>query len=103
MDCKEELRKLYSVALDHLMSEDLMFYRVSKEEDTIDEETKELIKEFKDSFIGTKATLMNFLTIYIHSDSKLDSEFIDTFHTIVAILGKRIQFEEENLYNKLEN
>lgn len=102
MDCKEELRKLYIVAVDHLMSEDLMFYRVSKEKDTIDEETEELIKEFKDSFHGTKTTLMNFLTIYTRPDSKLDSEFINTFHAIVGILGKRIKFEEENLYNKLK-
>ncbi|MFK5976282.1 MAG: hypothetical protein QM493_07235 [Sulfurovum sp.] len=102
MDCKEELRKLYIIAVDHLMSEDLMFYRVSKEKDTIDKETETLIKEFKDSFHGTKTTLMNFLTIYTRPESKLDDEFITTFHTIVGILGKRIEFEENNLYNKLK-
>ncbi len=102
MDCKEELRKLYIVAIDHLMSEDLMFYRISKEKDTVDEETMKLITGFKNSFHGTKTTLMNFLTIYTRPDSKLDKEFIDTFHTIVGILNKRINFEENNLYSKLK-
>jgi len=44
---------------------------------------------------------MKFLAKYNRPENPLDEEFFDTFNEIVAILAKRIDFEEKNLYAEL--
>lgn len=44
---------------------------------------------------------MNFLTQYTRDDAVLDDIFFKTFNELVAVLGQRIKFEEENLYSIL--
>jgi hypothetical protein len=98
---KKSLQTLATLAVDHLMNEDISFYRLMKEQGRVDEELEELIAEFKDTFKGVKTTLMNFLSKYSRPDIPLDADFFDTFNTLVGILAERIKFEEKNLYSKL--
>jgi len=98
---KKSLQTLATLAVDHLMNEDISFYRIMKEQGKVDDELEELIAEFKDTFKGVKTTLMNFLSKYSRPDIPLDADFFDTFNTLVGILAERITFEEENLYSKL--
>ena len=100
---KRELRALNDLAVDHLMNEDIEFYRLLKDEKRLDLKTEKMVKEFIETFRGTKTTLMNFLTIHSRPETQLDDEFFKTFNELVEILGQRIAFEEENLYNKLES
>ena len=82
------------------MDEDLSFYRIVKEQEA-DQTTEALIAEFKETFRGTKTTLMNFLTQYKHPEALLDDKFFTTFNMLVGILAERIAFEEKNLYIQL--
>ena len=100
---KEQLRALNNIAVDHLMNEDIEFYRLLKDEKRLDLKTEKMVKEFTETFRGTKTTLMNFLTIHTRPEAKLDDEFFKTFNELVEVLGQRIAFEEENLYSKLES
>jgi hemerythrin-like domain-containing protein len=100
---KKELAKLNDVAMNHLMVEDIELYKLLKEHDTIDVKTEKLAHDFKESFRGTKLVLMKFLTKYTSEDADLDKEFIETFKSIVGILGERIEFEEKNLYVALSS
>jgi len=100
---KKELTALNVLAVDHLMDEDIQFYRLLKDQKRFDQKTERLIHEFTQTFKGTKTTLMNFLTKYSRPETTLDEEFFNTFNTLVGILGERIAFEEENLYIKLNS
>ena len=100
---KKELKALNNLAVDHIMNEDIEFYRLLKDQKRLDAKTEKLVNEFTTTFKGTKITLMNFLTLYSRPETALDQEFFDTFNAIVGILGERIAFEEENLYTKLNN
>ncbi len=99
---KKELIKLNKLTVRHLMEEDIELYRLLRDQGRMDAETKRLIKEFKNTFHGTKTALMDFLTKYTHKDIELDDSFFNTFNELVGVLGERIAFEEENLYNKLD-
>jgi len=98
---KKDLKKLEDVALEHLMIEDIEFYKLLHEKEKIDGETELLVKEFTKSFRDTKLVLMKFLVKFTQDDAVLDEEFFETFNTIVGVLAERIKFEEENLYQKL--
>jgi len=100
---KRELQALNDLAVDHLMNEDIEFYRLLKDEKRLDLKTEKMVKEFIETFRGTKTTLMNFLTINSRPETKLDDEFFKTFNELVEVLGQRIAFEEENLYSKLDS
>ncbi len=100
---KKELKALNVLAVDHLMDEDIQFYRLLKDQKRVDSDTEELVNEFTDTFKNTKNTLMKFLTHYTRPEVVLDDEFFDAFNSIVGVLGERIAFEEENLYIKLNN
>ncbi len=100
---KKELVALNNLAVDHLMDEDIQFYRLLKDDKRLDAKTEKLVNEFIKTFKGTKTTLMNFLTKYSRPETVLDQEFFDTFNTLVGILGERIAFEEENLYVKMNS
>ena len=97
------LNELNSLAVDHLMNEDIEFYRLLKDQKRLTPQNEILIREFTKTFKDTKKALMNFLTKYTREDVHLDNEFFETFNAIVGILGERIQFEETNLYTLLYN
>lgn len=99
---KKNLKALNSLALNHLMTEDLEFYALIKQKDELDAQTTSLVNEFTNSFRRTKLVLMNFLSTYMKKDAVLDEEFIETFKVIVGVLADRIAFEEENLYAALD-
>ena len=98
---RKDLKKLEEIALEHLMVEDIEFYKLLQEKEKVDSETQVLVKEFTKSFRDTKLLLMNFLMKYTQESAVLDEEFFETFNTIVGVLAERIQFEEQNLYQKL--
>lgn len=98
---KKKLKELNKITTDHIMDEDLEFYRLEKDGTQIDDATIKLIHEFEETFKGTKVPLMQFLTKYTKDDAILDENFFHSFNELVAILGKRIEFEETNLYAEL--
>ena len=99
---KKELKELRMVTLNHLMTEDVEFSRMEKDTKNLDKDTVKFITEFKHSFYDTKSVLRHFLKNYAHDDTVLDDKFFEVFNGLVAVLAKRIEFEENNLYNKLE-
>lgn len=100
---KKELKALNKLAVDHLMDEDIQFYRLLKDQKRLDVKTEKLVNEFTKTFKGTKIALMKFLTKYSRPETILDDEFFTSFNELVAVLAERIAFEEENLYIKLNS
>jgi len=100
---KKELEALNTLAVNHVMDEDIEFFRLLREDEKLDSETKKLVEEFVKSFKGVKVTLLNFLTKYTQPEATLDEEFFNTFNEIVSVLTKRIAFEEKNLYARLNS
>ncbi|MCD6432983.1 MAG: hypothetical protein J7L21_02985 [Sulfurimonas sp.] len=98
---KKELIKLNNLTVRHLMEEDIGLYRLLKDDKRVDSETKKLADDFRRSFQGIKMVLMDFLTKYTDKEAILDEDFFKTFNELVGVLGERISFEEDNLYNKL--
>ena len=99
---KKNLKALNSLALNHLMTEDLEFYKLINHTGKLDEVTTSLVNEFTNSFRSTKLVLMNFLSKYMKKSAVHDEEFYETFKVIVGVLAERIAFEEENLYAALD-
>ena len=99
---KKELISLNSTAVNHLMNEDIELYKLLKKRNDIHHKTENDIKIFKENFMNTKINLMKFLTYYSKTETQLDDDFFDQFNSLVGILGERIDFEENNLYQKLE-
>ncbi len=95
---KKELGALKELAQNHIMTEDLEFYKLLKDEKRFDNDTEKLIGEFTETFRNTKLVLIDFLTKYTKPDAVLDSEFFKSFNEIVGVLAERIAFEEKNLY-----
>jgi len=87
--------------MDHIVSEDIEFFKMVRDPNHGDLRTEKMIEEFKSSFGDVKGTLMKFLGKYTLPETPLDEEFFDTFNAIVKILGERIEFEENNLYFRL--
>jgi len=100
-NAKKALKKLNKLAVDHVMNEDIEFYRLLKDQKRLTVKSENLIREFTKTFKDTKMALMNFLTQYTREDVVLDDEFFKTFTDIVSVLGERIEFEEKNLYSLL--
>ncbi|RLA71957.1 MAG: hypothetical protein DRG78_24500 [Epsilonproteobacteria bacterium] len=98
---KKELKALNILAVDHLMDEDIEFYRLLKDDKRLDAKTEKLVNQFTKTFKGTKTALMNFLTIHSRPETPLDDKFFTAFNEIVGVLAERIEFEENNLYIKL--
>jgi len=98
---KKYLKEFSNIGMDHIVSEDIEFFKLVRDPDHTDLRTEKMVKEFKDSFGDTKETLMRFLAKYTPKDVELDDEFFQTFNAIVKILGERIEFEENNLYFRL--
>jgi len=98
---KKALLALNNATTMHLMTEDIEFYRLLKDKKRATAKTVKLINEFRTSFEDTKSVLRDFLLTYTKDDAILDDKFFQTFKTIVNVLGKRIIFEENNLYEEL--
>jgi hemerythrin superfamily protein len=98
---KKYLKEFSKVAMDHVVSEDIEFFKLLRDPDHADIRTEKMIEEFKESFGDTKETLMKFLGKYTLDETKLDEAFFETFNAIVKILGERIEYEENNLYFRL--
>lgn len=100
---KDELVLLNTIAIDHMMDEDIELYKLLKDEHRLDDKTENLVKEFTQTFKTTKLSLMNFLTHYAKPEVPLDHTFFTTFTEMIEILSERIAFEEKNLYNRLND
>jgi len=95
---KRYMQELRDLTIGHLMQEDLAFYNLLKSSYNLDIETIEHIKDFRDSFKGTKTALMNFISKYAVDNVPLDNNFIEAFKGLVGVVVQRIEYEETNLY-----
>ena len=95
--------KLNNLAVNHIMNEDIEFYKLLKDQKRLTIKSERNIKEFTKTFKGTKLALMSFLSQYTKPDEVLDEVFFSNFNEIVGVLAERIGFEEENLYSILYN
>ncbi len=102
-NARKALKELNNITVNHVMNEDIEFYRLMKDQKRITTKSEAMVREFTDTFKGTKMALMNFLTKYTQDDVVLDEEFFTAFNNLVGILGERIEFEENNLYSILYN
>ena len=100
-NAKDALKKLNTLAVNHVMNEDIEFYKLLKDQKRLTKTNEPYIKEFTSSFKGTKMALMNFLSTYTREDAVLDDVFVSNFSELVGVLGERIDFEENNLYSIL--
>ena len=99
---KEALIELREVTIKHLMTEDIEFFKLLNDDQETDIETKRFVNEFKETFYDTKSVLRHFLKDYTDSDAILDDKFLESFKGLVGVLSQRIDFEEKNLYSKLD-
>ncbi len=99
---KDALIELRMVTLNHLMTEDIEFFKLLKDTKKLDHDTEKFVNEFKETFYDTKAVLRRFLKEYTSSEAVLDDKFLESFKGLVGVLGERIAFEEKNLYNRLD-
>ncbi len=99
---KKNLILLNNLAIDHIISEDLKFYKFLNGEQRILPDRKVAIENFIDTFRDIKPELMSFLTKYTRKDAILDDEFFQRFNELVEVLIERIQYEEKNLYALLD-
>jgi len=97
---KKELGRLQSVALNHLMDEDVTFSELFKkaESTNTDQVIVDAMKEFRKSFIDVKKVLIHFFIHYTDPNVALDDTFITKLKGIIDALVQRIEFEETNLY-----
>ena len=102
---KKHLVKLQSLALNHLMDEDVTFSDLLKKaEDTAtDQEIVASMKEFRKTFTDTKKVLIHFFIYYTSESAELDAKFKSQLDGIIDALVKRIEFEESTLYPKIDN
>jgi hypothetical protein len=98
---KKKMKELNSKTVSHLMSEDIEFYKIMRDQNRLTEKTLKEINSFKKSFSGVKLDLMIFLKEHSKDSVVLNDDFFKKFTSIVDLLGERIQFEEENLYRLL--
>ncbi len=99
---RQHLIDLRVIAINHIMTEDIEFYKLLKDESRLTPEIEKGIHEFVTSFEETKSLLRSFLRTYTQENAQYDEKFFKTFNAIVDALGKRIEFEEKNLYSLLE-
>ena len=100
-NAKSALKKLNTLAVNHVMNEDIEFYKLLKDKKRMTTVNQGSVKEFTTSFKSTKVALMNFLSKHTREDAILDDAFLSSFTDLVGVLGERIEFEENNLYSIL--
>jgi len=96
------LEVLKKVSIHHLMDEDIELINMLRDTTKTSREIDKLIVEFRESFKGSKTAVMVFLTDYTYSDAVYDEKFINNFKHLMSVLARRIEFEEKNLYAKLD-
>ena len=99
---RKEIENLNELTIEHLMSEDIEFYKFLMLEDSLDTEIKKQIEDFIETFEEIKPALMDFLTKYTLLDTVYGKEFIDDFNEIISALSQRISYEEKTLYKLLQ-
>jgi len=99
----KKLIGLKNLALTHLMTEDVEFYILLKDSQRSTKEIENLVHKFEEDFGTIKLALINFFNKYTDKDkdSLYDSKFMAEFKNIVAVLSRRIEFEETHLYKFL--
>jgi len=104
---RKHLKKLEEIAFDHLMDEDITFFELLKKvkEKNLSEDREIIvaIDEFRNSFVGVKGVLIDFLLKYTNPEVELDDSFKETLDVIIDALTERISFEENNLYVLINN
>ena len=100
-ETKKHLKSLKYLIVEHLMQEDLAFYNLLKNSKNLDSTTVEHIRDFRETFKGTKTALMNFISKYALEETKLDNNFLISFKGLVRLVVERINYEENNLYHIL--
>ncbi len=98
---KKNLILLNNLAIDHIIDEDLKFYKFLNGSQYLSSDKKASIVDFIDTFKNTKVELMSFLTKYTRDEISLDEEFFQQFNELTEVLIERIQYEEKNLYRLL--
>ncbi len=99
---KKHLIELRSIAINHVMTEDIEFYRLLKDKEHLNDEIKNSVQTFTKSFHDTKVVLRDFLRKYTKDNVTYNEEFFTTLNAIVKALGSRIEYEEKNLYKLLK-
>ncbi len=99
---KKILISLNNLAIDHIIDEDLKFYKLLNGEQRILPERRASIEDFIDTFKDIKIELMSFLTKYTRKDSILDDKFFQKFNELAEVLIERIKYEEKNIYAILD-
>jgi len=99
------LDKLQTIALKHLMDEDVTFFELFKKSANAEQDKEILasIKKFRESFIDTKKALFYFFIYYTDEKNELNQIFKDKLDGIIDALVQRIEFEENNLYVMINN
>ncbi len=100
-ETRAALQSFTDLAMSHLNSEDIEFFRLIRDQEHQDVQRDEAIDRFQQSFKDVKTTIMKFLAKYNRPENPLDEEFFDTFSKIMEILGERIKLEETGLYFRL--
>ena len=95
---KKYLKIFSKISINHIVSEDIEFFKIVRGNGRVSHRTEEMVNEFASSFGETKENLMKFLGKYTPSTATLDEEFFETFSLIAKNLNERIKFEEANLY-----
>ena len=99
---RKHLIALRSVALNHLMAEDIAFNKLLKDEKRVTDEIAKSVNDFTDSFHATKTVLRDFFRQYVQENAVYDETFFTTFNSLVEALGQRIAYEEKHLYKILK-
>jgi len=98
---KKYLNALEHVTVGHLMTEDVAFYDLLKHPEDLNNRTIDNIKDFRNTFQGTKSALMKFIAKHAAPQTVLDDEFAEAFKGLVGVVVDRINYEEKNLYHVL--
>ena len=100
---RKKLKELSILATEHLIDEDKAFYEFRKHADSDNEKQQKavaLIKEFHESFHGTKKALVDFLLKHMTEDDSMeyDEAFKKEMDVITEALTARIRTEETRFY-----
>jgi hypothetical protein len=99
---RKHLLELRTLAINHLMIEDIEFHKLLRDEKRVTDEISNSVHEFTESFHDTKIVLRDFLRQSVHEDAVYDEKFFKTFNSLVEALVTRIEYEETHLYNLLK-